>query len=84
MSTKCIARQRVQDAQKATDLIDRGGLWNSLQRLQDAGRGSNGAGVFCDISRLKGALSEAAAEIARAQKIMAETQWPSDRDYDEA
>ena len=84
MSVKCIARERINKAQAATTQIDNGGLWQSLQRLQDAGRGSNGAGIFCDIPRFESALREAAAEIAAAQKIINETQWPSDADYDAA
>ncbi len=81
MSTKEIARRHIQAAQDATTEIDNGGLWRALQRLQDAGRGSNGAGIFCDVSQFKSALREAAAEIKAAQKIMDETCWPTDHEY---
>ena len=82
MSVKTIARERINAAKKATDQIDRGGLWRALERLQDAGRGSNGAGIFCDISRFNTALRDVAAEVKNAQAIMAATNWPSEHDYD--
>jgi len=81
MSINPIIRDRIARAQEATAKIDRD-LWRPLERLTDICKPSNGAGIFCDIPRIKSALAEAAAAIASAQKIMNDTEWPSDRDYD--
>lgn len=81
MSAKSIARERIHLAAAATARID-SDLWRPIERLQEAGRCGNGAGIYCDISRFRSALSEAAAAIKRAQEIMGSTEWPTDNDYD--
>lgn len=85
MSVKDIARRRIERAQEATRQIDHNlDLWQAIETLQRAGGPSNGAGIYADIPRLKSALAAAASAIARAQKIVNETEWPSDHDYDVA
>ena len=78
---KAIARAKIARADQAVTAIDKD-LWRPIERLQRAGSESNGAGIYPDILRFRGALSEAAEAIARAQKIIRETDWPSDQDYD--
>lgn len=75
------ARTKINRAAQATARIDKD-LWGPIQRLQDAGRGSNGAGIYSDLSRFRSALADAAAAIRGAQDVMKATEWPTDRDYD--
>jgi hypothetical protein len=81
MSTKIIARHKIVKAKLATDAIDND-LWRPIERLKSAGATSNGAGIYADVPRLRTALVDAAEAIARAQKIVRETDWPTDHDYD--
>jgi hypothetical protein len=81
LELKAIARAKIIRAREATEAIDRD-LWGPIERLQAAGSGGNGAGIYADVYRFRGALADAAAAVARAQKIVRETDWPSDHDYD--
>ena len=44
----------------------------------------NGWNVFYDVSRQRLALYDAHKSIAAALKIMSDTSWPTDADYDDA
>jgi hypothetical protein len=81
LHARTIARARIAKARAATIAIDQD-LWSPIERLQRAGESANGAGIYADVPRFRSALHEAAAAIARAQKIIRETDWPSDHDYD--
>lgn len=48
------------------------------------GRIINGFGVYADVSRQHLKLIEARDSIAAALKIMTDTSWPTDADYDTA
>ena len=83
MSDRAIAKQKIRRAAEATTEIDKI-LWEPIQRLRDAGQGSNGAGIYSDLSRMRLALLEASAAIKRANETMNATAWPTNEDYDTA
>jgi len=78
---RAAARAKIARAGHSVTEIDRH-LWGPIERLERAGSASNGAGIYADIPRFRSALAEAATAIADAQKIVRETDWPTDQDYD--
>ena len=75
------ARTRITEAAKATQRID-GLIFPAIDNLRAAVVHGNGAGVYSDVSRVRGAIAAAKTAIAQAELIVRETPWPSNEDYD--
>ncbi|MHC2844807.1 hypothetical protein [Bradyrhizobium diazoefficiens] len=80
--TKDQARRWLKAAQTATQAIDKGELWPSLERLQRAGSENNGAGVYAYRSEMLSALAVAAVAIREASEKLRAADWPTDADWD--
>lgn len=81
-ATKDKARRRLMAAQAATQAIDKGELWPTLERLQRVGADNNGAGVYASRSEILSALAVAAVAIREASEKLRAADWPTDADWD--
>lgn len=76
------ASRKIANARAATEKMD-AGLEPAIRRLLLALQVGNGAGVYADVSAVRGALAVAGAAVTIAQAIAAATDWPTSEDYDQ-
>lgn len=53
-----------------------------VQRLVGCDLWCNGFGILADPSQVRSKLTDAHAKLGRALKLLRETRWPSDAEYD--
>lgn len=73
--------ERIAVARATTATID-DALWPAIERLQRVGRTGNGAGIYADVAAFRKELKALAATIVAAKKLIDDTQWPTDEDYE--
>jgi len=77
-----MASRKIANARAATAKMD-AGLDPALERLRQVLQVGNGAGVYADVSAVRGALAGAGAAITIALAIAVATDWPTAEDYDQ-
>jgi hypothetical protein len=76
------AREKIVAAGDATDRVQEE-IWKAMDVLERCESTSMTVqGVYTDPSNQRAGLQAAREAIERAEKIMSETQWPTDKDYD--
>jgi hypothetical protein len=76
------ASRKIANARAATAKMD-AGLEPAIERLLRALQVGNGAGVYADVSAVRGALAGAGAAITIALAVAVATDWPTNEDYDQ-
>lgn len=72
---------KIEKAKDATARIDRD-LSTIVYQLQRIGIARNGAGIYSDVPSFRSALRDVFIAIASADRMVMETDWPTEEDYD--